>query len=86
MKTAFALLTGVVTILAFATPSYAQLQAGSLIGNYVVTGTESETYDGLVITMDKNGALELKWDGGKYIGIRSWATRSRSRPTPRTAS
>ena len=23
----------------------------------------------LVITMDKNGALELKWDGGKYVGI-----------------
>jgi hypothetical protein len=88
MKTTFALLTGVVTILAFATPSHAQLQAASLIGNYVVTGTESDgkTYDGLVITMDKNGALELKWDGGKYIGIRSWATRSRSRPTPRTAS
>ena len=42
MKTTFALLTGVVTILAFATPSYAQLQAASLIGNYVVTGTESD--------------------------------------------
>jgi secreted trypsin-like serine protease len=71
MKTTFALLTGVVTILAFATPSHAQLQAASLIDNYVVTGTESDgkTYDGLVITMDKNGALELKWDGGKYIGI-----------------
>jgi hypothetical protein len=74
MKATFALLTGVVTILAFATPSHAQLQASSLIGNYVVTGTESDgkKYDGpgpLAITMDKNGALELKWDGGKYIGI-----------------
>jgi hypothetical protein len=29
-------------------------------------------YDGpgpLVITMDKNGALELKWDNGRYVGI-----------------
>jgi len=72
MKTiyAFTLLTAV----AFATPSYAQLQAASLIGNYTVTGTETDgkKYDGpgpLVITMDKNGALELKWDGGKYVGI-----------------
>jgi hypothetical protein len=60
--------------LAFATPSYAQIQAASLIGNYVVTGTETDgkSYDGpgpLVITMDKNGSLELKWDGGKYVGI-----------------
>lgn len=46
----------------------------SLLGNYVVTGTETsgKPYDGsgpLAITMDKNGALELKWDGGKYVGI-----------------
>lgn len=46
----------------------------SLIGNYVVTGTETngKKYDGpgpLVVTMDKNGALELKWDGGRYVGI-----------------
>ena len=39
-----------------------------------MTGTESsgKPYDGpgpLVITMDKSGALELKWDGGKYTGI-----------------
>jgi hypothetical protein len=72
MKTiyAFALLT----VLAFATPSHAQVQASNLIGNYVVTGTEPDgkKYDGsgpLAITMDKNGALELKWDGGKYVGI-----------------
>src|SRR5712671_6504002 len=74
MKTTFALLTGVVTILAFATPSHAQLQAASLLGNYTVTGTEPDgkKYDGpgpLVITMDKSGALELKWDGGKYVGV-----------------
>ena len=46
----------------------------SLLGNYVVTGTETngKPYDGpgpLAVTMDKNGALELKWDGGKYVGI-----------------
>jgi len=72
MKTIFA--SALLTALAFATPSHAQLQATSLIGNYVVTGTEADgkKYDGpgpLVITMDRNGALELKWDGGKYVGI-----------------
>ena len=46
----------------------------SLIGNYVVNGTETDgsKYDGegtLAVTMDKNGALELKWDGGKYVAI-----------------
>jgi hypothetical protein len=62
------------TVVAFGTPCHAQLQAASLIGNYVVTGTEPDgkPYDGsgpLAVTMDKNGALELKWDGGKYVGI-----------------
>ena len=72
MKTiaAFVVLSG----LAFATPCFAQVQASNLIGNYVVTGTEPDgkAYDGpgpLAITMDKNGSLELKWDGGKYVGI-----------------
>ena len=46
----------------------------SLLGNHVVTGTETngKPYDGsgpLAVTMDKNGALELKWDGGRYVGI-----------------
>jgi hypothetical protein len=46
----------------------------SLLGNYVVNGTETDgsKYDGegpLAITMDKSGALELKWDNGKYVGI-----------------
>ncbi len=46
----------------------------SLIGNYIVTGTETngKKYDGsgpLAVTMDKNGALELKWDNGRYVGI-----------------
>ncbi len=57
-----------------ATPVFAQVNNASMIGNYVVTGTETDgsKYDGegtLAITMDKNGALELKWDGGKYVGI-----------------
>jgi hypothetical protein len=72
MKTlsAIVLLSSVV----FAAPCYAQVQASSLIGDYVVTGTEPDgkAYDGpgpLAITMDKNGSLELKWDGGKYVGI-----------------
>ena len=39
-----------------------------------MTGTETDgkKYDGpgpLVVTMDKNGALELKWDNGRYVGI-----------------
>ena len=72
MKTISAL--AFLTVVAFATPSQAQLQAASLIGNYTVTGTEPDgkKYDGpgpLVITMDKGGALELKWDGGKYVGV-----------------
>ena len=58
----------------FSTPSFAQANNASLIGNYGVTGTETDgaKYDGegtLAVTMDKSGALELKWDGGKYVGI-----------------
>ncbi len=65
--------------LAWAGPSFAQGAApatsnASLIGDYIVSGTEADgsKYDGdgtLSITMDKSGALELKWDGGKYVGI-----------------
>jgi hypothetical protein len=55
-------------------PALAQATNASLIGNYVVTGTETngKSYDGpgpLVITMDRSGVLELKWDGGKYVGL-----------------
>jgi hypothetical protein len=65
------------TSLAFvvlATPAFAQVSNTSMIGNYVVSGTETDgsKYDGegtLAITMDRNGALELKWDGGKYVAI-----------------
>ena len=57
----------------FATPVFAQVNNASMIGNYVVTGTETDgsKYDDgtLAITMDRNGALELKWDGGKYVGM-----------------
>jgi hypothetical protein len=72
MKSAFAFAW--LTFLFLASPVLAQPTNVSLIGNYVVTGTETngKPYDGsgpLEITMDKNGALELKWDGGKYTGI-----------------
>lgn len=67
-------------VLVSASPCFAQGNVGAppinanLLGNYVVTGTEpnGKPYDGsgpLAITMDRNGALELKWDGGKYVGI-----------------
>lgn len=72
MKTTFAL--ALFALLAWSGPSFAQATNAGLLGNYVVTGTEAngKPYDGpgpLVITMDKSGALELKWDGGKYVGI-----------------
>ena len=79
------LLSAALLILVPTLPSFAQGNMGapaagapatnaSLLGNYVVTGTETngKPYDGsgpLVVAMDKNGALELKWDGGKYVGI-----------------
>ncbi|MEI7805605.1 MAG: hypothetical protein WCI56_09785, partial [Hyphomicrobiales bacterium] len=71
MKHIFAL--ALLAVLGWSAPSFAADNA-SLIGNYVVTGTETDgkAYDGpgpLAITMDKSGALELKWDGGKYVGI-----------------
>ena len=70
MSFVFALLA----LLGWSAPASAQATNASLIGNYVVTGTETDgkRYDGpgpLVITMDKSGALELKWDGGKYVGV-----------------
>jgi hypothetical protein len=72
MKTIFVL--SLLALIGWSAPSRAQATNASLIGNYVVTGTEADgkPYDGpgpLTITMDKNGALELKWDGGKYVGI-----------------
>jgi hypothetical protein len=57
-----------------AAPAASTFSNASMLGNYVVNGTETDgsKYDGegpLAITMDKNGALELKWDGGKYVAI-----------------
>lgn len=72
MRIAFAL--ALLAITAWCAPAFAQANNASLLGNYVVTGTEAngKPYDGpgpLVITMDKSGALELKWDNGKYQGV-----------------
>ena len=71
MKSVFIL--ALVGMLAVISPSLAQDNT-RVLGNYIVTGTETDgsKYDGegtLAITMDKSGALELKWDGGKYVGI-----------------
>jgi hypothetical protein len=70
LKTLF--VAALFAVLGLAAPALAQ--NAKLLGNYVVTGTETDgsKYDGegpLAITMDKNGALELKWDNGKYVGI-----------------
>ena len=61
-------------LLGWNAPAFAQATNAGLIGNYVVTGTETsgKSYDGpgpLAITMDRSGVLELKWDGGKYVGV-----------------
>ena len=71
MKTIVALV--LLALAAWTAPSFAADNA-SLIGNYIVTGTETggAAYDGpgtLAITMDKSGALNLSWDGGKYLGV-----------------
>jgi len=55
-------------------PACAQVTAASLVGSYVVTGTEADgkPYDGpgpLDIALAPSGALELKWDNGKYVGV-----------------
>ena len=71
MKTSIAAASLAFVVLA--TPAFAQVSNASMIGNYTVTGTETDgsKYDDgtLAITMDRNGALELKWDGGKYVAI-----------------
>jgi hypothetical protein len=69
-----ALISALLLTLASASPCFAQATNASLLGDYVVTGTETDgkSYDGpgpLAITMDKSGVLELKWDGGKYVGL-----------------
>ena len=72
MKIVFAM--ALLALASWSAPALAQANNASLLDNYVVTGTESngKPYDGpgpLVITMDKSGALELKWDNGKYTGV-----------------
>ena len=66
----------ILAVIGLSSPPLAQATNTSVLGNYIVTGTETDgsKYDGsgaLAITMDKSGALELKWDGGKYVGIGS---------------
>lgn len=70
----FAFIAALALTLGSMSPCFAQATNTSILGNYVVSGTETngKPYGGtaaLAITMDKNGALELKWDGGKYVGI-----------------
>jgi len=72
MKAAF--VSALLLMFAWVSPCFAQATNASLMGDYVVTGTETDgkPYDGsgpLSVTMDKSGALELKWDNGKYVGI-----------------
>lgn len=57
-----------------ATPVSAQVAASSLVGSYVVNGTEADgkPYDGpgtLDVAVARSGALEFRWDGGKYVGV-----------------
>jgi hypothetical protein len=52
----------------------APVNAASLVGTYRVTGTETDgrKYDSageVVVTMDRSGALDIKWDGGEYRGV-----------------
>lgn len=72
MRMIFAL--ALLAFTAASAPALAQANNASLLGNYVYSGTDTDgsKYDGdgaLAITMDKSGALELKWDGGKYVGV-----------------
>lgn len=61
-----------VFVVGMAAPVWAQ-SAASLIGNYAVTGTETDgtAYEPgiLAITQEPSGALGVKWDGGDYIGV-----------------
>jgi hypothetical protein len=72
VKTIFAL--AMLALVGWSAPSLAQAANANLIGNYVYSGTETDgsKYDGegkLAITMDKSGALQLKWDDGDYVGV-----------------
>ena len=71
MKTIIAL--ALLVLAGWTAPALAADNA-SLLGDYIVTGTETTggPYDGpgpLAIIMDKSGALNLSWDNGKYVGV-----------------
>jgi len=73
MRTSIALAAALLVI-GLVSPSFAQVAAPGLVGSYIVTGTEANgaPYDGpgtLDISLAVSGALEFKWDGGKYVGI-----------------
>jgi hypothetical protein len=60
--------------LAAATAALAQVTPASLVGSYEATGTETsgKAYDGpgpLDISLAPSGALEFRWDNGKYVGV-----------------
>jgi len=61
-------------LIGLAAPAFAQTTNANLIGTYAVDGTETdggkyEDGNEVVVTMDKSGALELKWNGGEYVGV-----------------
>lgn len=72
MKTLLVL--AVAMTIAAASPAFAQIAAQNLVGSYIVTGTETNgaPYDGpgtLEISLAVSGALEFRWEGGKYTGV-----------------
>ena len=68
------IITAAFVVAVAAAPALAQVAAPGLVGSYVVTGTEADgkPYDGpgtLDVTLARSGALEFRWDGGKYVGV-----------------
>jgi hypothetical protein len=69
-----AVFVAALAILASAAPALADVAASSLIGSYVVTGTDTDgkpyVGTGVVdITLAPSGALELQWNNGRYVGV-----------------
>jgi hypothetical protein len=57
-----------------AAPASAEIAASSLIGSYVVTGTDTNgkpyVSPGIVdIALAPSGALELQWNNGRFVGV-----------------
>jgi hypothetical protein len=72
MTTSIVLATALV--IGLASPSFAQVATGNLVGSYVVTGTDADgssygSPGSLDVSLATSGALEFKWDGGKYVGV-----------------